>query len=144
VVPVVRCRTDQLSVIAATASSLENAGFPASAAVDSSLTTRWSSAFADPQFLVVDLGTARHIGRVTLRWETAASADYDLDVASSPGGPWTTVYSDHAGNGGVDDITGLSANRRYLRLLSRARTTAWGVSLFDLAVLGDPDTSCTP
>ncbi|HZR54663.1 MAG TPA: discoidin domain-containing protein, partial [Streptosporangiaceae bacterium] len=41
----------------ATASSLENASFPASAAVDGNTGTRWSSAFSDPQWLEVDLGS---------------------------------------------------------------------------------------
>ena len=40
----------------ATASSVENASFPASAAVDGNTGTRWSSAFSDPQWLEVDLG----------------------------------------------------------------------------------------
>ena len=41
----------------ATASSLENATFPASAAVDGNLGTRWSSAFSDPQWLEVAVPT---------------------------------------------------------------------------------------
>src|ERR1700761_5826637 len=45
----------------ATASSLENASFPASNAVDGNTGTRWSSAFADPQWLAVDLGSAAAI-----------------------------------------------------------------------------------
>ncbi len=40
----------------ATASSTENASFPASAAVDGNTGTRWSSAFADPQWLLVAVG----------------------------------------------------------------------------------------
>ena len=44
----------------ATASSVENASFPASAAVDGNTGTRWSSAFSDPQWLEVDLGSDRH------------------------------------------------------------------------------------
>src|SRR6202011_4616258 len=38
-----------------TASSLENATFPASAATDGNTGTRWSSAFSDPQWLQGDL-----------------------------------------------------------------------------------------
>ena len=46
----------------ATASSLENSGFPASNAVDGNTGTRWSSAFSDPQWLEVDLGKhAEHL-----------------------------------------------------------------------------------
>src|SRR5262245_54743769 len=40
----------------ATASSVENAGTPASAAVDGNAGTRWASAFSDPQWIQVDLG----------------------------------------------------------------------------------------
>ena len=42
---------------AATASSTESATFPASNAVDGNAGTRWSSAFSDPQWLEVDLGS---------------------------------------------------------------------------------------
>ena len=45
----------------ATASSTENASFPASNAVDGNTGTRWSSAFADPQWLQVDLGSSQTI-----------------------------------------------------------------------------------
>src|ERR1700721_3144807 len=54
----------------ATASSLENATFPAASAVDGNTGTRWSSAFSDPQWLQVDLGTTQPICQVTLNWET--------------------------------------------------------------------------
>src|SRR6187551_417177 len=45
----------------ATASSTENAGTPASAAVDGNPGTRWSSAFADPQWIQIDLGATATI-----------------------------------------------------------------------------------
>jgi len=53
----------------ATASTTENAGTPASAAVDGNAGTRWSSAFADPQWLQVDLGSVQPLCQVTLNWE---------------------------------------------------------------------------
>src|SRR5690606_35870306 len=47
-----------------TASSVENAAFPASNAVDGDPGTRWSSAFSDPQWIRIDLGDqATKIGR---------------------------------------------------------------------------------
>jgi hypothetical protein len=55
----------------ATASSTENASFPASNAVDGNTATRWSSAFSDPQWLEVDLGSSQSICQVGLRWEAA-------------------------------------------------------------------------
>src|ERR1022692_3744368 len=45
----------------ATASSTENAGTPASAAVDGNLGTRWASAFTDPQWLQGDPGVPHSI-----------------------------------------------------------------------------------
>jgi hypothetical protein len=40
-----------------TASSTEGAGFAAGNVVDGDAATRWSSAFADPQWISVDLGS---------------------------------------------------------------------------------------
>src|SRR5262245_51825671 len=45
----------------ASASSTENATFPASAAFDGNTATRWSSAFSDPQWIQVDLGSSQTI-----------------------------------------------------------------------------------
>ena len=64
----------------ATASALENASFPAFAAVDGNTGTRWSSAFSDPQWLQVDLGASQAICEVTLDWETAYATAPDPGV----------------------------------------------------------------
>jgi hypothetical protein len=48
----------------ATASSTENVGTPASAALDGNTGTRWSSAFGDPQWIQVDLGATANEPRV--------------------------------------------------------------------------------
>src|SRR4051812_28993492 len=55
----------------ATASSTENSGTPASAAVDGNPATRWSSAAGDPQWLQIDLGGAATVNQVVLNWERA-------------------------------------------------------------------------
>jgi cysteine-rich repeat protein len=139
------CQAIKLNRAAASASSSEGAGFAASAAIDNNLATRWSSLFSDPQWLIVDLGAAAHISRVVLRWEDAASSNFDLDVADSAAGPWTTLRANQVGTrGGADDITGLNANRRYVRMYSRQRATPYGVSLWELEVYGDPSTTCAP
>ena len=92
----------------ATASSVESAAYPASAAVDGPPTTRWASAFADPQWIQVDLGQSYTINRVRLIWEAAYGSAYQIQT-SADGTTWTTVRSVTGGNGGVDDNTGLSA-----------------------------------
>src|SRR5262245_54718274 len=60
------------------ASSSENASFTANFAVDGNTGTRWSSAFSDPQWIRVDLGTTTTISRVVLRWEAAFGRAYQI------------------------------------------------------------------
>jgi type 1 glutamine amidotransferase len=121
---------------AATASSVENASYPASNAVDASTTTRWSSAFSDPQWIRVDLGASRTINRVRLVWEAAYGSAYQIQT-SPDGNTWTTQRSITGANGGEDDHTGLSAQARYVRINGTARGTAWGYSLFTFEVYGN-------
>lgn len=137
------CLNQALTRTAAVASSQENAGSSASQAIDGSLSTRWSSAFSDPQWVYVDLGSVQRVRRVLLSWEAAASLHYEIDVASSASGPWSKVYETTSGNGGTDDITGLGAVGRYVRMYSYSRTTPYGNSLWELQVFGDPNPTCT-
>jgi type 1 glutamine amidotransferase len=118
-----------------TASSVESAAYPASAAVDSSATTRWSSAFSDPQWIRVDLGATATISRVRMVWEAAYGSAYQIQT-SGDGNTWTTVRSVTGGNGGEDDITGLNAQARFVRVYGTTRGTPWGYSLFNLEVYG--------
>nr|WP_221381398.1 PQQ-dependent sugar dehydrogenase [Actinoplanes polyasparticus] len=119
----------------ATASSVENASYPASAAVDTSATTRWSSAHSDPQWIQVDLGATYNISRVRLQWEAAYGSAYQIQTSTN-GTTWTTARSVTGGNGGEDDNTGLSAQARHVRINGTARATAWGYSLFNFEVYG--------
>src|SRR5258705_18595 len=84
----------------ATASSVENAGTAASAAVDGNAGTRWASAFSDPQWLQVDLGSAQSICQVVLQWEAAYATAFQLQV-SADGTNWTSIYSTTTGTGGT-------------------------------------------
>ncbi|WP_157522285.1 ThuA domain-containing protein [Herbidospora cretacea] len=119
----------------ATASSVEAAQYPASAAVDSSATTRWASAFADPQWIQVDLGQTYTINRVRLLWEAAYGSAYQIQTSAN-GTTWATVRTVTGGNGGEDDNTGLNNAARYVRIYGTARGTAWGYSLFQFEVYG--------
>ncbi|RCG28584.1 PKD domain-containing protein [Sphaerisporangium album] len=119
----------------ATASSVESAAYPASAAVDASTTTRWSSAFSDPQWIQVDLGATYTINRVRLVWEAAYGSAYQIQTSPN-GTTWTTARSITGGNGGEDDNTGLNASTRYVRIYGTTRATAYGYSLFTFEVYG--------
>jgi hypothetical protein len=119
----------------AVASSTENASFPAAFAVDADSSTRWSSQFADPQWLQVDLGATATISRVRLNWEAAFGRAYRIETSPNAT-TWTTVTSTSVGDGGVDDLTGLSGSGRYVRVYITQRGTQWGDSLFDFEVYG--------
>ncbi len=116
----------------ATASSLENASFPASAAVDGNTGTRWSSAFSDPQWLEVDLGSSQSICQVTLDWEAAYATAFQIQT-SADGSTWTTIYSTTAGTGGTQTLA-VTGTGRYIRMYGTARGTPYGYSLWEFQV----------
>ncbi|MEV0720216.1 discoidin domain-containing protein [Asanoa sp. NPDC050611] len=128
----------------ATASTTENAASPASAAVDGNAGTRWSSAFADPQWIQVDLGTTTQVAQVTLQWEAAYARAFQIQVAAAASGPWTTIYSTTTGTGGTQALT-VSGSGRYVRMNGTARGTAYGYSLWEFQVYGliDTGTGCS-
>jgi beta-glucanase (GH16 family) len=120
----------------ATASSLENATFPASNATDGNLGTRWSSAFSDPQWIQVDLGQSYNISHVTLTWEAAYARSYQIQTSPN-GTTWTNIFSTTSGDGGTDDLA-VTGTGRYIRMNGTARATPYGYSLFEFAVQGTP------
>ncbi|MEU7754924.1 discoidin domain-containing protein [Micromonospora sp. NPDC049101] len=119
----------------ATASSTENAGTPASAAVDGNTGTRWSSAFSDPQWLQVDLGARATITQVNLLWEAAHGRAFQLQTSDN-GSTWTTIYSTTTGAGGTQNLT-VSGAGRYVRMYGTARGTGYGYSLWEFQVYGE-------
>lgn len=126
----------------ATASSTENAGSPASAAVDGNNGTRWSSAFSDPQWIQIDLGASATISRVVLSWEGAYSRTFTIQTSAN-GSAWSAVHTTTNGAGGVQDLA-VSGSGRYVRLNSTARATQWGVSLWEFQVYGSGGSAPPP
>lgn len=123
------------------ASSTEDGSLPATLAVDGSTTTRWASAEgADPQWIRVDLGQPATIRRVKLTWEAAYAKAYRIEVSDN-GTDFRTVQDVANGNGGTDDLSGLTARGRYVRLVATQRATAYGYSLWELEVYGTADSS---
>ncbi|MET8868986.1 discoidin domain-containing protein [Nonomuraea sp. NPDC004580] len=118
-----------------TASSTESAAaFPASAAVDGDPGTRWSSAFSDPQWIQVDLGSTATISQVELSWETAYATAFQVQ-ASTDGLTWSTLHSTAAGAGGNQTLS-VSGTGRYVRVHGTQRATPWGYSLWEFKVYG--------
>src|SRR5258707_575391 len=117
----------------ATASSTENATFPASAAVDGNAGTRWASAFSDPQWLQVDLGAKATISHVVLNWEAAYANAFQIQVSATGTGGWTNIFSTTTGTGGTQTLH-VTGSGRYIRMNGTVRGTAYGYSLWEFVV----------
>jgi hypothetical protein len=117
----------------AAASSVEAAGYEPPKAVDGNVGTRWSTPNSDPQWLQIDLGAVTSVCRVRLNWEVAYGKAYQIQL-SNDASAWTTIYSTSTGDGGIDDISGLSGAGRYLRIYGTQRGTVYGYSLWEAEV----------
>src|SRR6266567_5616465 len=115
-----------------TASSTENASFPASNATDGNTGTRWSSAFGDPQWLQVDLGSTQSICQVTLNWEAAFASAFQIQT-SPDASTWTTIFATTTGSGGVQTLN-VTGSGRFVRMLGTTRGTQFGYSLWEFGV----------
>jgi hypothetical protein len=118
----------------AAASSVESASTPASSVNDGNKTTRWSSAFSDPQWIRIDLQSAYNITGARIFWEAAAAKNFEIQISNNAT-TWTQVYSTTSGDGGTDNFS-FTGTARYIRMLSTARTTQYGNSIYEFEVFG--------
>lgn len=119
------------------ASATESIAWPAAGITDTDPATRWSSGAAGSgtQWVQIDLGTAQEIRRVRLHWARAYAKAYRIQL-SDDGATWRDLYRTSTGDGGVDDLRGLSVTGRYLRVLATQRGTPEGYSLWDVRAYG--------
>ena len=107
--------------------------FPAQDAVDGNMSTRWSSEFADPQWIAIDLGEVTQISRVQLVWEAACGKAYTIQV-SDDGKDWQDVYATTSGSGGTENISFAPVSARWIRMHGTQRATPFGYSLWEFRV----------
>lgn len=117
------------------ASTVENETLSAANAVDGDMGTRWSSKFFDPQWIYVDLGKPCIVEAVRLEWEVAAARTFKIQV-SDDAKDWKTIRRIEDATGGANEITGLNALGRYVRMYGIDRTTEFGYSLWEFEVFG--------
>ncbi|OQW96640.1 MAG: hypothetical protein BWK77_04070 [Verrucomicrobia bacterium A1] len=118
-----------------TASSVEKDGLEPQNAVDGDRGTRWSSAFSDFEWIMVDLGEVHPIEAIRLDWENAYGRNYKIDV-SDDGTTWRNIHSKTGGRGGVEEIIRIAGSGRFVRLTGLQRAREWGYSLWELGVYG--------
>ena len=129
-----------LTPVGATASSAERGDLSAAAAIDRNDGTRWGSSFHDNEYLTLDFGSSQLVTRVRISWENAHASAYLLQVSDDLNN-WTTIRSVENSGGGVEDITGLSGQGRYLRMQGVKRSGQYGYSIFEIqAFTGTPAT----
>ena len=127
----------------ATASGVQSSGYPASAAIDGNLGSRWASAFVDPSWITVDLGSAQTVNRVVLRWEASYGVAYQIQT-STDNSNWTTVFTQTAGQGGNEDISFASTSARYVRMYGTKRSSQYGYSLYEFEIYNTANTPQFP
>jgi uncharacterized protein (TIGR02145 family) len=121
----------------ATASTTQAPNAPANA-VDGNATTRWGSAFADNQWLAVDLGAVYTITSVSIRWEAASAGTYRIEC-SMDNVNWAQLSRQVNMPAGArtDNLQGFTGTGRYIRMFGETRTTAYGFSIYDFNVYGN-------
>ncbi len=130
VLSVVKMNAQKITGISATASSGN-----ASLAVDNNTNTRWESAFSDPQWIMVDLGTEYNVSKVIIRWEAANARDYTLE-GSVDGNSWTLInsFTNMGGGNRIDEIAGINQSYRYIKMNGTARNLNYGYSIWEFEV----------
>jgi len=117
-------------------SSDESSQYSGAKAVDGLATTRWSTAFSDPQYIQVDLGASYNITGVSISWEAASAKDYTIQV-SADGTNWTTISTQTGITTGERvDNPAVSGTGRYIKINGTARNTVYGYSMYEFAVYG--------
>ena len=121
----------------AIATSVEfNNGNVAGNATDGNMSTRWASAYSDPQSITVDLGARHDICNITLHWETASGKDFELQT-SNDNVNWTPLLK-VTNNLDLDNYFDVTGTGRYVKMYGTARTTQYGYSLYEFEVYGKP------
>ena len=108
--------------------------YVAANAFDGKKSTRWLSAYTDDQWITVDLGAQRYIGKVKLHWEAAYAKAYLIQLSDN-GTTWSTYYTNTNGDGGIDEAAIPNIPARYIKALCLQRAlTSNGYSLYEMEV----------
>ncbi|MEJ8644341.1 discoidin domain-containing protein [Streptomyces sp. MS1.HAVA.3] len=120
---------DLLRTARASSSADETAGFPASAAVDGSPSTRWSSPAVDGAWWQAQLPAPVRIGRLELHWQDAYPSAYRVET-SADGVTWREAAAVTASRGGHESLRLDAPDTRFLRITCDRRATRYGCSLW--------------
>jgi hypothetical protein len=101
------------------------------------MSTKWTSASSDPQWISIDLGSPVPVNRVILKWDSDYGKAFKIQV-STDNTAWTDVFSTtNAGQRCITDETFATTTARYVRMNGTQRGTSGGYSMFEFMVLND-------
>ncbi|MEV6675415.1 beta-N-acetylglucosaminidase domain-containing protein [Streptomyces erythrochromogenes] len=122
---------DLLRTARASSSANETAAFPASAAVDGSPSTRWSSPAVDGAWWQAELSAPARVGRLELHWQDAYPSAYRVET-SADGVTWRPAAAVTSSKGGRESLRldAPAPDTRFLRVTCERRATRYGCSLW--------------
>ncbi len=99
------------------ASSVYSSSYDASKAFDGSTTTYWRSSSGGTQWLRTDLGAAKSVSKVVVKWydTTYYARGYRIET-STDGTSWTSRYSTTSASSGTKTHTFSAVSARYVRI----------------------------
>jgi hypothetical protein len=122
---------------ASSASASESGATLPGAALDNNTSTRWSSPFSDPQWIMFDMGSPKSITTVVFDWETANARNYTLegsnDVSFATKVILKTLTNMGQQNHRIDSLNNFTnqGSYRYYRMYGTARNTTYGYSIYE-------------
>lgn len=126
-----------ISVVSASASSGQSGEYGADKAIDGDGTTRWGSAFDQPEWITFDLGAAYALSSIVIDWEAANAESYEMR-GSNDNNTWVTLAAESGGSfGDRTDTVSLSGTYRYLRMYGINRSSQYGFSIWEVTVYGE-------
>ncbi|MFH1368793.1 MAG: discoidin domain-containing protein [Elusimicrobiota bacterium] len=119
------------------ASSFEK-GLKPENTIDNNDGTRWGSVFADPQWIMYDLGKETAVQKIFISWEDAHAKTYQLQ-ASNDAKNWRILYYTDDCRGGKETPAFNAVKARYIRIFGIARKTNWGYSIKEVKIFTSSD-----
>ena len=126
----------RLAGVIAEESSTHIGGSGPAMAIDGDITTRWESAYSDPQTITLTLPQVCSISFVILNWQNAAGKAYTIETSMDKVNWAPIVTETNNSTIGYKSYPNFNTVAKYVRLVGTARTTPYGYSLFEFQLWG--------
>ncbi|MFE3454877.1 family 20 glycosylhydrolase [Nonomuraea sp. NPDC059194] len=124
-------------VASASSVELDRDSFAASGVNDGDIGTRWSSKYADDNWVQIELAADSKIDHVTLVWPNACARDFALQT-SADGVTWKTVTRLQRDTCPRTDTIDVGATARYVRMQGYQRWSSYGYSISEFQIWDRP------